>query len=179
MCAYVEISKCQWLLPRILRQHKIFMKLHLNLNTSNNFTRFLANFQCSTDWKAKNIYFLKSSVGQKDYDFIKILAHLQQFHEIFGKLSIFDRFESKEYFVKSSVGQQDYDFIRILAQLCNGQQCDCRGILSWPRFCETHRMLYVVSLVCLRSRTLVTLFKISSDVLIPPEEVSKTNLAKL
>ena len=60
------------------------------------------------------------------------------------------------------------DFINILAQLC-----DCGGILSWPTFCETHRML--VSLVCLRSRTLVTLFKISSDVLIQPQEESKIN----
>ena len=39
-------------------------------------------------------------------------------------------------------------------------------------------MLYVVSLVCLRSRTLVTLFKIASNFLIQPQEVSKTNLAE-
>ena len=74
------------------------------------------------------------------------------------------------------VGKVNRDFINILAQLCNRQQCDCRGILSWPTFCETHRML--VSLVCLRSRTLVTMFKISSDFLIQPQEVSKTNLAE-
>ena len=78
--------------------------------------------------------------------------------------------------MKSLVGQLDYDFMKVLSLLCNEQQCDGRGILSWPTFCETHRML--VSLGCLRSRTLVALFKIYSDVMIQPQEVSKINLAE-
>ena len=39
------------------------------------------------------------------------------------------------------VGKVNCDFINIVAQLCCRQQCDNRGILSWPTFCETHRML--------------------------------------
>ena len=123
MCAYVEISKCWSLLPQILRQHETFIQ------------------------SPQFFHDISSNLWDVSFFFVFHSAHQSQLKSTFLRNLWLNIIASNFQYSKDrkaqilGVGKVNRDFINILAQLCNRQQCDCRGILSWPTFCETHRML--------------------------------------